>query len=109
MVPEARLEQTEAGVVPASPGWYVMNARDARWFDKPGQGPDLPLSGSDEYEAETFFPTLGMAIRVLGPGEPNATYHWETEQEDTQDVDLAHARFGPSKPTSYRNGLLPDD
>jgi hypothetical protein len=24
---------------------------------------------------------LGMAIRVMGPGEPS-TYHWETEQED---------------------------
>ena len=25
---------------------------------------------------------LGMAIRVMGPGEPSTTYHWETEQED---------------------------
>ena len=25
---------------------------------------------------------LGMSIQVLPPGEPNATYHWETEQED---------------------------
>jgi hypothetical protein len=36
--------------VPASPGWFVMNARGSRWFDKPGQG--LPLSGSDEHEAQ---------------------------------------------------------
>src|SRR5438552_11432833 len=24
----------------------------------------------------------GMSIQVLPPGEPNGTYHWETEQED---------------------------
>jgi uncharacterized cupin superfamily protein len=82
MVPEATLEETEAGLVPAGVGWFAMNARDARWFDKPGQGHSLPLKGHDEYEAETFFPMLGMAIRVMGPGEPSGTYHWETEQED---------------------------
>jgi mannose-6-phosphate isomerase-like protein (cupin superfamily) len=82
VVEEAELKQTDAGLVPASPGWFVLNARDARWFDKPGRGHSLPLTGSDEYEAETFFPMLGIAIAVLEPGEPNATYHWETEQED---------------------------
>jgi hypothetical protein len=40
------------------------------------------ITGHDEYEAETFFPMLGMAIRVVSPGEPTGTYHWETEQED---------------------------
>jgi hypothetical protein len=35
-------------------------------------------------EAETFFPMPGTAIRVMGPGEPNATYGWETEQEGFQ-------------------------
>jgi uncharacterized cupin superfamily protein len=187
VVPEAELERTEAGLVPASLGWFVMNARDARWFDNPGRGRSLPLTGSAEYEAENFFPMLGMAIRVLGPGEPNATYHWETEQEDflvlsgeallivegqerrlrqwdfvhcppetrhvlvgagegpcvilaassrqfqkdgpwgfycadetaarynasspedTQDVELAYARFPPTQPTRYRDGFLPDD
>jgi hypothetical protein len=42
----------------------------------------LPLTGDDEYEAETFFPMRGMAIRVMKPVEPSGTYHWETEQED---------------------------
>jgi uncharacterized cupin superfamily protein len=81
-VPEARLEQTEAGLVPTSEGWFVMNARDARWIEQPGRGHSLPLTGADEHEAETFFPMLGLAIRVIGPGEPSGTYHWETEQED---------------------------
>jgi uncharacterized cupin superfamily protein len=82
MVPEARLERTEAGLVPATPGWFVMNARDARWFDKPGQGHSLPFTGVNEVEAETLFPMLGMSIRVMNPGQPSTTYHWETEQED---------------------------
>ena len=82
VVPEARLEETDAGLVPAGTGWFVMNARDARWFHKPGQGDSVPLTGFDEFEAETYFPMLGMAIRVVGPGEPSTTYHWETEQED---------------------------
>ena len=82
MVPEAELRETEAGLVPASPGWFVLNARDARWFEKPEQGYSVPLTGYDEYEAETFFPMLGVAIRVVGAGEPTGVYHWETEQED---------------------------
>ena len=82
MVPEAQLEETGAGLVPASTGWFVLSARDARWFHRPGRGDSLPLTGHDEFEAETYFPMLGMSIQVLPPGEPNATYHWETEQED---------------------------
>ena len=82
MVSEARLHDDGSGLVPAGPGWFVLNARDARWFHRPGRGDNLPLTGADELEAETYFPMLGMAIQVLPPGEPNATYHWETEQED---------------------------
>jgi uncharacterized cupin superfamily protein len=82
MVREAELRQTDAGLVPASLGWFIMNARDARWFENPGRGSSLPFTGVDEYEAETFFPMLGVAIRVVNPGEPTAIYHWETEQED---------------------------
>ena len=81
MVPEAELELTEAGAVPASAGWFVLNARDARWFHRSGRD-SLPLTGCDEFEAETYFPMVGMSIQVLEPGEPNSIYHWETEQED---------------------------
>ncbi len=82
MIPEATLQDTGAGLVPSTPGWFVLNARDARWMEKPGQGHSLPLTGVDEEEAETLFPLLGMAIRVVNPGEPSTVYHWETEQED---------------------------
>ncbi|MGN6377687.1 MAG: cupin domain-containing protein [Gaiellales bacterium] len=186
MVSEAQLRDDGTGLVPREPGWFVVNAREARWFNRPGRGHSLPLTGADGFEAETYFPMLGMSIQVLPPGEPNATYHWETEQEDflvlegepvliiegeqrrlrrwdfvhcppgakhafagagdgpcvilavssrqfqkdgpwgyyctdetaarynasspetTQDGDLAYARFPPSVPARYRDGLLPD-
>jgi uncharacterized cupin superfamily protein len=82
VVPEATLTETEAGLMPGGAGWFVMNVRDGRWFHKPGRGDSIPLTGSDEFEAETYFPMLGMSIQVLAPGEPNCVYHWETEQED---------------------------
>jgi uncharacterized cupin superfamily protein len=82
VVPEATLEDTGAGLVAASVGWFVMNARDARWFHRPGRADSLPLTGCDEFEAETYFPMLGMSIQIVSPGEPTTTYHWETEQED---------------------------
>ena len=80
--PRPSCRTTGTGSFPSSAGWFVLNARDARWLEKPGQGHSLPLTGNAEHEAETFFPMLGMSIRVLGPGEPSTTYHWETEQED---------------------------
>ena len=82
MVPEAKLEQTDAGLVPASDGWFVMNARDARWIRRPGRGHNLPLTGWTEFEAETYFPQLGMALIRIEPGEPNGMYHWEADAED---------------------------
>jgi uncharacterized cupin superfamily protein len=80
MIPEAPLEQTEAGLVPAGAGWFVLNARDARWNSRPGrQG--LTFTGSTDWEADTYFPMLGVNLAVLEPGEPNSMYHWETETE----------------------------
>jgi mannose-6-phosphate isomerase-like protein (cupin superfamily) len=82
MVPEAPLEETDSGLVPAGAGWFVLNAQDAQWMEKPGQGFSASLTGYDEHTAETLFPMLGVALRVIGDGEPSTTYHWETEQED---------------------------
>ena len=31
MVEEARLEETEGGLAPATEGWFVVNVRDGRW------------------------------------------------------------------------------
>jgi uncharacterized cupin superfamily protein len=76
MVPEARLEQTQHGLVPAGEGWFVLNAADATWRERPGRGFFCELEGGGD------FPQLGINIQVLGPGEPMAMYHWEADQED---------------------------
>jgi len=76
MVPEARLEPTENGLMPNGDGWFVLNAREARWRYMEGRGAYSMLEGEPE------FPQLGIHLVVLGPGEPMAMYHWEADQED---------------------------
>ena len=76
MVPEAPLEKTEHGLVPAGDGWYVLNARDSRWYYVEGRG------GFCDLEGEQNFPQLGINVQVLEPGEAMAMYHWEADQED---------------------------
>jgi uncharacterized cupin superfamily protein len=82
MVPESALEQTEAGLAAGGGGWFVLNAREARWRHRPGRGESLPFTGWTDFEAETYFPQVGITLFVLGPGEPIGMYHWEADQED---------------------------
>jgi uncharacterized cupin superfamily protein len=82
VVPEASLEMTEAGLVPASAGWFVLNAREARWIRREGRGNSLPFTGWTAFEVEKYFPQLGISLVVLAPGEPIGMYHWEADQED---------------------------
>ena len=81
-VPEAPLEPTEAGLVAAGPGWFVLNAAEARWIERPGRGVNLPFTGWTDQEAETWFRELGVNLVRLSPGEPIGMYHWEDEAED---------------------------
>ena len=76
MVPEARFEETDTGLVQAGPGWFVVNARDARWRQAEGRGAVCPFGDDDE------FAQVGVNLFVLGPGEPMGMYHWEADQED---------------------------
>ncbi len=76
MVPEAPLERNEHGFSPAGPGWFVLNARDARWRHAPGRGAYSDFEGEHEWEQ------LGMHLVVLEPGEAMGMYHWEADQED---------------------------
>ena len=76
MVPEAPLESTEHGLVPAGDGWFVLNARDARWRPSEGRGAYCGFEGEPE------FSQMGIHLVTLEPGEPMAMYHWEADQED---------------------------
>jgi uncharacterized cupin superfamily protein len=82
MVREARLEQTEAGLAPAGEGWFVLNAREARWRHREGRGERLCFTGWTDSEEKHWFPQVGVNLYVLGPGEPMGMYHWEADQED---------------------------
>jgi uncharacterized cupin superfamily protein len=80
MVPEAPLEQTEHGLVPAGKGWLVLNARDARWVDR-GEGRGVSCSFETFEGEEADFWELGINLRRLEPGEPMAMYHFENDEE----------------------------
>ena len=75
MVHEADLQDTPAGKVPTGDGWFVLNAREARWFEG-------DFGTYTRFEGEERFPQLGINIGVLAPGQPACYYHGEDEQED---------------------------
>jgi uncharacterized cupin superfamily protein len=81
MASEAPMKRTDAGLVPDGEGWFVINAREGRWIRRDGRGANIPLTGWTEFEAEAWFPQLGMALVRLEPGEPIGMYHWEADQE----------------------------
>ena len=75
MVPEAPLERTDAGLVPQGEGWFVVNAREARWLEN-------EFGPFTRFEGTARFPQVGINIGVLQPGQPSCMYHREDEQED---------------------------
>jgi uncharacterized cupin superfamily protein len=76
MVPEAPLEHADAGLAAVGEGWFVLNAREARWLERQGRGAALSFDGGE------LFPQMGVNLFVLEPGIPMSMYHWETDQED---------------------------
>jgi uncharacterized cupin superfamily protein len=76
MMPEAQLDQTEAGLVPKDDGWFVLNARESRWYHTPGR------SAVCDFEGDVDFTQVGINVSVLQPGESMGMYHWEADQED---------------------------
>ena len=76
MTGEARLDRTDAGLVPQGDGWFVVNAKDAPWWTSEYFG------ASTSFEGDAGFPEYGMNMHVLRPGQPNGLYHRESVQED---------------------------
>ena len=77
MAHETRLAETENGLVPEGEGWFVLNARDARWWHHDTFGSSVTFEGDD-----ARFSEFGINVQVLEPGEPNCMYHSENAQED---------------------------
>src|SRR3954453_5081111 len=73
VVPEAELVTTENGLVPKGQGWFVVNAREAQWWERPGLSVLCEFEGAG-LEGATDFEQLGINVTVLGPGEPMSMY-----------------------------------
>jgi uncharacterized cupin superfamily protein len=77
MKPEARMEQTEHGLVAATEGWFTVNVRDAAWVSGGALGDACIFEGD-----AVPFGQVGYTLAVLKPGQPSGMYHWEDDQED---------------------------
>jgi uncharacterized cupin superfamily protein len=56
------------------PGWSVQNIRDIPWYDSGPRGHVAQLVADDHAQ-------VGVNLFVLEPGQPQAMYHWEADQE----------------------------
>jgi uncharacterized cupin superfamily protein len=76
---KAKIEQTDAGAIVASPGWFVLNMAEVAWMrDASGRGGEWSNPEPPEGEFEQY----GIGIHVLHPGQMNGLYHAESVQED---------------------------
>lgn len=75
---EARLEQTEHGLVPAEAGWFVLDSREAVWHENAEFGRYTRWEGADA----AAFEQIGINISVQRDGQPMCMYHGEDVQED---------------------------
>jgi len=78
-VPEAQLEDLGSGLTPVAQGWFVVNVRDAEWWNSGRRGARCGFE--NEYgDSPVEFEQLGVNLTVLEPGE-TVLYHAEENQE----------------------------
>ena len=75
-VSEAKLIETEHGLTPEGKGWYVLNAKEARWWKNSKFGESCNFEGTEGFEQ------YGMNIHIIHPDQPSCHYHGEDDQED---------------------------
>ena len=76
---EARLEDLGSGLAPVTPGWFVVNVRDAEWWFADSRGARCAFE--NEYgDPPVEFAQLGINVTVLEPGQ-TVLYHAEDNQE----------------------------
>jgi uncharacterized cupin superfamily protein len=77
VVDEAPLQASDAGLVAAREGWFVVNIRDGAWMTSPA------FCGACIFEGDAApFADVGFTLAVLEPGRPSGLYHSESDQED---------------------------
>ena len=69
------MEQGDGGLAPSGEGWFVLNAKAARWLDG-------DFGAYTRFEGDVRFPSVGVNVGVLQPGQAACMYHGEDEQED---------------------------
>src|SRR3970282_1981220 len=101
MVPESKLEKTEHGLVAAGAGWFVLNARYARWVHREGAGRGPALHGLGGGEAPCVVLAVGSrgADGIRFPADEAALKHGASAERDTIDGSEAYARFQPGRET----------
>ena len=72
---EASLRETETGLVPEGPGWFVLNLRDASWSTMKRGGTWV------DFGADGVRQQIGVGVHVLMPGDAPGRYHAESDQE----------------------------
>ena len=87
-IDEAKLEDVGSGLAPVSPGWFVVNVRDAAWVRNEAFGNRCVFESSERVLQERpdaepqYFTQTGFTLAVLEPGKPSGIYHAESTQED---------------------------
>ena len=76
---EAKLIRRKGGLLPTGEGWFVVNAREARWFHSDELGSYTRFEGSSGSGAR--FLQYGVNVNVLRPGQSTGLYHAENAQE----------------------------
>jgi uncharacterized cupin superfamily protein len=72
---EAEFTRNEAGwLEPEGEGWYVLNAKDAKWSSN-------EMGWYCNFEGAERFPEFGLNLNRLPAGAPMALYHHEPHQE----------------------------
>jgi mannose-6-phosphate isomerase-like protein (cupin superfamily) len=73
---EAPLRETTYGLVADVEGWFIVNAKEARWRESDAFGTWC------DFEGKRPFRQLGINISILGRGQSFGYYHREAAQED---------------------------
>jgi hypothetical protein len=134
VVPESRLAPTERGLVPEGDGWFVLNAREARWLQAPGRGSMCLFEGEERRLRQWDFAhcpagtdhvivgagdvpclmlAVGARVRSTGPDWGRYTVHAAAlrhgagVEQQTTDPEQAYARFPSRELVAYREGWLP--
>jgi uncharacterized cupin superfamily protein len=76
-VPEAKLVDGEHGRTVGSEGWFVLNLAETEAYTNPSAGTSISCE-TREYR----WPSTGVNVHILEPGQPACRYHQESGQED---------------------------